>query len=245
MQNGGWYNNPATGKNQRWWTGGIWTDGSDPTGGGSSGSAGGGADNILQNSINSITSMVKKVTPYEQTNPFAFDEALARKAADAEYSPYYAELLSDYTSTVERKKSRSSEDLSSTLEQLNAGKEYYTGAERRALDKAERQTNEGYAGKGLFLSGVRKRDLNELETESKARTENYLGSYNYNVGQQKLGDTRTKEDLTTALSQYSRDTEREKKYAIESGVLTRRGEALDEYNIKKQNYYNSEYGGIA
>jgi hypothetical protein len=27
---GGWYDNPATGKNQRWWNG-VWTDGEDPT----------------------------------------------------------------------------------------------------------------------------------------------------------------------------------------------------------------------
>ena len=29
-QLGGWYDNPATGKNQRWWNG-VWTDGEDPT----------------------------------------------------------------------------------------------------------------------------------------------------------------------------------------------------------------------
>lgn len=31
-QLGGWYMNPATGKNQRWWNG-VWTNGEDPTGG--------------------------------------------------------------------------------------------------------------------------------------------------------------------------------------------------------------------
>lgn len=36
MQIGGWYNNPATGTNQRYWGGNTWTDGSDPTGGATS-----------------------------------------------------------------------------------------------------------------------------------------------------------------------------------------------------------------
>ena len=27
---GGWYDNPATGRNQRWWGAGVWTDGDDP-----------------------------------------------------------------------------------------------------------------------------------------------------------------------------------------------------------------------
>jgi hypothetical protein len=39
-QYGGWYDNPATGKNQRWWGEGIWTNGEDPGGGGSQQSVG-------------------------------------------------------------------------------------------------------------------------------------------------------------------------------------------------------------
>jgi len=33
-QYGGWYDNPATGKNERWWGEGIWTSGAEPAGGG-------------------------------------------------------------------------------------------------------------------------------------------------------------------------------------------------------------------
>ncbi len=33
-QYGGWYDNPATGRNQRWWGEGIWTEGEEPAGGG-------------------------------------------------------------------------------------------------------------------------------------------------------------------------------------------------------------------
>ncbi|MCK9370276.1 hypothetical protein M0R04_10250 [Candidatus Dojkabacteria bacterium] len=236
-QIGGWYNN--NGQNMRYWGDAGWTTGSDPTGGGGSSSPSTG-DDYLQNSVNSIAGMVNSIPAYEKDNPFAFDAALARTATTAEYSPYYKETLSDYTSSVERKLSRSTNDLETTLEQLLAGKEYYTGTQRRALEKAERSTNEGYAGKGLFFSGVRKRDIAELKEEEQAQTGNYLKNYEYNVNQAKLTDTRGKEDINTASSQYTRDLDREKKFAIESGVLTKRGEYMDEYNIKKNAYYASK-----
>lgn len=209
------------------------------SGGSSSGSS------ILQNAINSFLPFFNKIQPYEQNNPFAFDEKLARDAATAEYSPYYKELLTDYTSNIEKTKSRSQEDLQTTLEKLNAGKEYYTGAERRALDTSLRNTNEGYAGRGLFFSGVRGRDLKELQTESNARVGNYLQNYDYSVNQAKTNEGRTIVDANTALQQYTRDTERDKKYAIENAVLTRRGEAIDEYNIKKNAYYQNAMGNIS
>lgn len=210
--------------------------------GGSSSSPQTGADYISKSYADVIASMVKKVKPYEEANPFAFDEALAKEAATAEYAPYYKELVTDYTSNVERTKSRSAEDLKTTLEQLNSGKEYYTGVQRRALDTAIRNTNEGYAGNGLFFSGVRGRDVKELEEASAADTGNYMNTYKYNVGQAETGNKRTIENQDTALSQYVRDTGREEKYAIAGGVLQRKSEALNEYDIKKKNYYSNEFG---
>lgn len=202
-----------------------------------------GADYISKSYADVVASMVKNVKPYEQVNPFSFDEALARESVTAEYAPYYAELLTDYTQDVERTKSRSAEDLQTTLEQLNSGKEYYTGVQRRALDTATRNTNEGYAGNGLFFSGVRERDVKQLQTESGATMENYMNTYKYNVGQATTGNKRTTENLDTALSQYQRENTRESKYAIEGGVLQRKNEALNEYSIKSRNYAN-EFGTL-
>lgn len=243
-QLGGWYDNPDTGTNMRYWGDYGWTTGSDPTQGGSTSTAtsSNDANSYVQSAINSFLPLVNKVAPYQ---PFSFDEALARESSTAEYAPYYKELLTDYTSNVERTKSRSAEDLKTTLEQLSAGKEYYTGVQRRALDTAIRNTNEGYAGRGLFFSGVRGRDVKELQTENAATMGNYLGNYAYNVGQAETGNKRTIENQDTALAQYNRDTGREQKYAIESGVLNRKNEALQEYNIKKTNYYENAYGTAA
>jgi hypothetical protein len=216
------------------------------TGGAGKGSfSGGSSGDPASQYINAAVSAVQKPKPYSEVSPFSFDEALAKEAATAEYAPYYTRLLTDYTSDVERTKSRSSEDMKTTIEQLNAGKEYYTGVQRRALDTSMRQTNEGYAGNGLFFSGVRQRDIKELQTEHQASMENYLGSYKYNVNQAELGNKRTTEDQSTALSHYSRDTEEAKRAAIEANVLQRKNEALTEYGIKQADYYNSANNSIA
>ena len=179
--------------------------------------------------------------PYSEVNPFKFDEELARAAATQEYSPYYNETLSDYVATTERTKSRSAEDLSRTLSLLQANKDYFVGTERRLLDKSIKNTNEGYAGRGLFFSGARPKDVQELQDVSGEKVNDYMTGYNYNVKSQQLGSERTIADTNTAAAQYKRDLEREKKYAIESGVLTRKGEAQQEYAMGQQNYYDKYY----
>ena len=226
-------------------TGGAGKGGSSSSGGGSSGSSGGGAEDymtIAKNFATAIAANVKKVTPYGDVNPFSFDEALATESATKEYSPYYARLLTDYTQNVERTKSRSAEDLKTTLDQLSAGKEYYTGVQRRALDTATRNTNEGYAGNGLFFSGVRERDIKQLQTENTAQVGNYMNTYKYNTGQAETGNQRTIENQDVALSQYSRDTGEAQKAAIAGNVLQRKNEALNEYGLKQKDYYSTEFG---
>lgn len=208
------------------------------------GNAGGGetANSILSNFVDYITKLVPDNPPdYEEVNPFFFDEALAKEASTAEYSPYYDELLSDYISKTQRTIDRSEDDLKSTLERLSASKEYYLGKERRMLDQSLRQTKEGYAGRGLYFSGAKDRDIKELETEYGAKIQDYLGGYDYTTGQAKIGAARTTEDVTTGRKEYTRDIGREKDYAIEAGVLQRKGETQDEYLLSKNKYYEQFY----
>lgn len=176
---------------------------------------------------------------------FSFDEALARSAATQEYSPYYEETLKDYMANVENTKSRSVEDTDKLLALLGANKEYFVGTERRLLDNSIKSTNEGYAGRGLFFSGARPKDIKELQTISGEKVNDYMTGYNYNTEQASTKNTRTLADATTAATQYQRDLEREKKYQIESGVITRKQEALSEYNTASQNYYNNYYANMA
>lgn len=202
------------------------------------------ADDIIQESIDAVLEVVPEPPePYEQVNPFFFDEALAREASIAEYSPYYEEMLSDYIADIERTKSRSQEDLEQTLDQLSAGKEYYLGRERKLLDKALRNTNEGWAGAGLFFSGAKERELRELKEEYGDITSEYLRKYRYNVSEAKETAERLGEDIATQRAKQERDISREKEYAVESGVLQRREEALEEYEAGRKKYYGAQYPG--
>lgn len=208
-------------------------------------SGGGGVQDILNNAVSSMSGLFPNpVTPFETVDPFSFDKTLATQAATAEYDPYYQQLLSDYSKNVQTNLSRSQADLTTTLQQLQQGKDYYTGTEGRMLDQALKQTNEGYAGRGLFFSGARQQDINQIQTQYQADTGNYNNQYDYNVSQAKLTQGRTAEDLSTAQSQYNRDTKNAEKSAIAQGVLQRQTEAQTQYEAARQAYYSAaQYGG--
>jgi len=210
----------------------------DAKGGGDSGGDSGSSNDILQTAIDAILAMFPdELKDYEKENPFFFDEALAKEAATAQYSPYYAELLSDYVADVEKTKSRSAEDLKITLEQLSGGKEYYLGKERRLLDRAFESTDKGFAGRGLFFSGAREKDRKEYTEEYEAGVGEYERQYEYKVGQAKLGKARTLADVMMLERRYTRDIGREKEEAIAGGVLQRKREVREEYEIGRGKYY--------
>ena len=207
---------------------------------------GGSANDYMSNSINSYMSMIEALPRYDEANPFAFDEALAREASTAEYAPYYAELLSDYTSDVEKTKSRSGSDLQDTLKQLQAGREYYTGQQRRAVDKAIKGSNEGYAGRGLYMSGARGQEADRLEGEFQKAygPEGYqTGQYLANEKKAQTGYNRGIEDVNTAAQRYGRENKRAQDYAIEGGVLDRKGEYITEYESGRKDYYQNQIPG--
>lgn len=201
-------------------------------------------DDILGSAINSLSGYFpKKITPYDEVNPFFFDEKLAKQAATKEYAPYYDEKLADYVSIIERNIGRSTEDRARTLEFLQGGKDYYLGRERRMLDRAIRSTNEGYAGRGLFFSGQRERDVRELKEEYEKGIGEYERQYEYKTEDVGLTHQRLKEDEEMRRKRYQRDIEREKEYAIESGVLQRKREAREEYELGRQKYYEGQMYG--
>jgi len=225
----------SNGRNYRW-DGKQWID-SGPINGSSGGSS--SVNDLIKSYTDSVTSMVNPLKPYSEVNPFSFDEALAEQSATAEYDPYYKQLLSDYTQQTQRTLSRSAEDTKTTLENLAAGKEYYTGEQRRALDASIKSTNEGYAGRGLFESGAKKDDLNKINTEYAATTGEYNREYLANVQQAQTGQQRTAEDVNTASDQYTRDVGQQEKTAIAGQVQQLKSEALAEYQAGEQTYYQA------
>jgi hypothetical protein len=111
-----------------------------------------------------IEEETKWIKEYSKKNPFVFDELLAKKSATAEYEPYYTELLQDYISDVETKRQTVQDDqaLSKTLAQYN------TERSSREYARAEEQAMEGFAGSGMFFSGIKERTLGELGIEKES-----------------------------------------------------------------------------
>ena len=95
-QYGGWYDNPETGRNQRWWGEGVWTDGEEPGSGGGGGDSGGG------------TSYQEYQRPEVPAFEFNWDQA--EKDALTELTPYYERLLEEANGDMDLAKARLLED---------------------------------------------------------------------------------------------------------------------------------------
>jgi electron transfer flavoprotein alpha subunit len=213
------------------------------TGGAGKGAATGGsgsndptkiAQDFATNLINAQAETIKRETSfldqYTTQNPFVFDEELAKKSATAEYQPYYTELLDDYTKNIDLQKetTRGSSKLLTSLQKLDSGTR--TNAYNRAVAQAE----EGFAGQGMFFSGIKQKAIGEKTVDYQG-TENRAGEV-YNEA--KAGYDRTLQGYDIEQSQKTRDIGREQETAIEGGILTRKKEALANYYTPlEQSYY--------
>lgn len=182
---------------------------------------------------------------YDKANPFAFDEQAARDIAEAEFSPYYDELLSDYLEDVGTTKERVGEDQQQFLAELDAQKDYFTETQGKNLDRMIRGIKEGYSGRGLYFSGEKNRDVSEAQQDTQAAIENYMTGYGFDVTGSERDTQRKLEDIAKGTTRYTRDLGREETAAIEGNVLQQRGEQLNQYNLGRQQYYqNANWGSL-
>ena len=257
MKFGGWYNNPATGKNQRWWGGNEWTNGEDPTQGlgvnwksilaSQSKAASKGdltavsgaptSEQIAQGIIDAQKKQIEQETgylkKYQTENPFVFDEAFARESATAEYEPYYQRLLEDYLSTVEPKKA-SLQDQTKLLQDLY---KLDTTGRTNLYDRAIQGAEEGAAGRGMFFSGVNKRSVGEKTVDYGLAEEQAGKKFEYGKGV--LG--RQGEALTLEEAVQRRTTGEEQATAIEGGILKRGKEAAVKYYTARDLPYYRQF----
>lgn len=188
------------------------------------------AQSIVDAQKKEIERETKWIEQYTSDNPFVFDEALARESATAEYEPYYTEVLQDYLGRMDLKR----ESLQSDVDLLKSMQEYDTGARTRAYNMAVAGAEEGYAGSGMFFSGIKQRGLGQREVEYQAESDIQGQKYDRQFGgyesQKKLYDLEEAE--------RRRDIERQQQESVESGVLTREKEARTQYNVPfEQSYY--------
>lgn len=188
------------------------------------------ADAIISAQQQSIDRETKFLEQYTKDNPFIFDETLARESATAEYEPYYTELLDDYLNKMDIRR----ESLQADVDLLKELKQYDTASRTRAYQMAVSGAEEGYAGSGMFFSGIRRRGVGQRTVEYKAGQAEQEARY----GGQFEGYERQKQLYDLEQKEKERDIEREQKAAIESGVLTRKKESLAQYYTPlEQSYY--------
>jgi hypothetical protein len=101
---------------------------------------------------------------FGEDNPFVFDEYAARQAAEEEYAPEYNEMLNDYLENVGVTR-ESIEGDQKLLRSLRTTPEGTAGETTRAYERAVEEANKGFAGRGMFFSGTRKRKLGQAEVE--------------------------------------------------------------------------------
>lgn len=223
-QNGGWYYNPATGTVDRWWSEGgpanQESQQSTPFSQSQSTtppakSAQQIVDDIIKSQEEQINRETKFLEGYTKDNPFVFDEELARKSSEAEYSPYYTEILDDYLKDigVNRDSLQSDQKLLATLSNTSAGT---AGQAQRAYTRAVAKAQQGFAESGTFYSGTAKRALGEANVERNA----------------------VLDQTATGIMRKERDVSRQETEAVEGGVLQRQEEAMKQYYTPlTQSYY--------
>jgi hypothetical protein len=193
------------------------------------GSGGTKSDSMADTKVNEI---MKAITPsikeqssylskYVKKNPFVFDEALAEKSAKAEYEPYYTELLQDYIKGIDLSK-----QTIQTEKKLQAELQTYeTGKRSREYTQAIAKAEEGFAGAGLFFSGIKNRALGEQDVEKQAGDEYLKAGYTAKAE----GFSTQTQALDLQQQQKQRDLEREQEASIEGGILQRKEEAAKPY----------------
>jgi len=193
------------------------------------------ADDILNSQLKRIEEEKGWLEEYTSSNPFAFDEELAKESATAEYAPYYTELLDDYMKGIELKR----DSLESDKNLLTTLKGYEDAKSSRDFARAESQVSEGFAGSGMFFSGIKDRAVGNLEVDKTVNNE--LSNIGY---QDSLGKYyRQGQALDIDASNRERDLERDKKASIEGGILQRKGEAITQYNTPLSQSYTRRFGG--
>lgn len=158
---------------------------------------------------------------YLTKNPFAFDELLAKQSATAEYSPYYTELLNDYLQDIDTKRATIEDDkrLSAYLSERSTEKT------SREYEMAVASAEEGFAGSGMFFSGIKDRTGGLLNIEKTGELADIATQEEY----RQTGYGRELGTLQTAEERQRRDVGREQETSIAGGIETRRGEALKQY----------------
>ena len=201
------------------------------------------ADQIAQEAAEKAMAEYKaKAEKFDTTNPFAFDEELAKRAAQEDVEPYYKQKLADFLRGIETTRQRSVEDERNILEELKANTQSYTGRAKMDLDKAINAAKEGAAEAGMYFSGQRERQEGIITEESQYNVGEFMRGAGYKQKAAELAGTRTRQDLSYQQELQTREIERAKGLDIAEGVKEAEQRAAKQRELERTQYLGQAPG---
>lgn len=178
-------------------------------------------------------------------NPFAFDESMARVAAESKYRPYFEEQLSDFINPLQDKIQRSTEDQSRILGELVRRRELGETQKTREIMEGLEKSRGGFVGRGLFGSGVQKRDTAMDEIKGTEELSDFLTRSRFEEEGTAISGERERTDLGTDINQKQRDifgTGREFDTSVAKELETKRMSNASRYGLRAEEAYQSRFG---
>ncbi len=246
--------NPATGKpygvnpNTGVWDDNYWSNVVEPklkAQSGSSGSSTPSASDILGDAKKKLQEQVSFLKDFLVNNPLGYDEVLAREMAQDKYNPYYTEVLSDFVDPLMKKISRSTEDETRLLGELTRQEKLGSKQLTRDTDMAIEAAREGFAGTGLFESGIANRSTSMTGIKGRESLQDFMAKSEETKTEVGLESSRNREDWQTGIAQKQRDifgTGREYETAVTKDVEDQRSTALKKRGLRAIEAVSSSYG---
>jgi hypothetical protein len=222
----------------------------DPNASGYSGGNGGMADSTIAAQIAKIQADAQnayntKYNEYAQNNPFNFDQVLAKKTEQARgtLDPYYNQVLGDFMTGINYKKSRSLEDERNLLTEITGNINRYTGQQQAALADTLEKTGQGYAINGMYDSGKRLRDQGQQTVITGENIQNYVIPQQYQARQAQISTNRlVNQDLPLAVQIEKRNLGAEEAYNAKAQGLNAANTAQSQYTYAQQQYAGAQPG---
>lgn len=175
----------------------------------------------------------QRVKEFDTNNPFTFDEMQARASSEERYNPYYDAELRDFLSGINAQRSTTQGERG-LLTDLNR---IQTSQDQTKVNEAIRQSEEGYAGAGLFFSGARQRDTGLTNVAGNLQTETRQKTF----GQNMLANQNQLTNIATNESRGIRTTGAQRTTDIESDVARQKAEEEARYAQEKAQYVGYPY----
>jgi len=234
--------NPATGN----WDDSYWSTVVEPKLKQQSGGSGTlSASDILGESKAKLQEQVTFLKDFLNANPLGYDEVLAREMASEKYKPYYTEVLSDFVEPLQKKIAASTEDETRLIGELSRQEKLGTKQMTRETQLALEASREGFAGSGLFGSGVQRQSTAITGIKGKETLDDFLAKIDVNKEQTTAEQARIRDEAATSIANKQRDifgTGRDYETAVTSDVESQRGTALKQRGLRAIEAVGSRFG---